>query len=127
MRFMADHDVYLTTVQWLRAEGHDVITAKELSMQEADDVDLLTRAKALKRLLVSRDKDFGTLVFLDAISSLGFIFLRVAPSTVNEVHQELHRLLGEQTEVVLQQSYCVVEAHRYRIRRLPKDGQTADG
>jgi predicted nuclease of predicted toxin-antitoxin system len=127
MRFLADHDVYFATIQWLRAEGHDVVTAKELSMQEADDVDILAHAKTLKRLLVSRDKDFGTLVFLDAVSSPGVIYLRVAPSTVNDVHREFHRLLGEQTEVVLQQSYCVVEAHRYRIRRLPQDGETERG
>jgi predicted nuclease of predicted toxin-antitoxin system len=127
MRFLADHDVYFATVQWLRAEGHDVVTAKELRMQEADDVDILAHAKALERLLLSRDKDFGTLVFLDAVSSPGVIFLRVAPSTVDDVHRELYRLLDEQTEVILKQSYCVVEAHRYRIRRLPQDGYTQGG
>jgi len=119
MNFLADHDVYFVTVQWIRQEGHDVITAKELGMHEADDVDLLAKAKTLDRLFMSRDKDFGALVFLRAISSPGVIFLRVTPTEVEEVNRELRRLLREQTEEVLKKSYCVVEPHRYRIRRLP--------
>jgi len=30
VRFLADQDVYWITVEWLRKEGHDVVTAKEL-------------------------------------------------------------------------------------------------
>ena len=93
MRFLADHDVYFLTIQELRRAEHDVITAKELQMQEADDSELLAKAKALDRIFISRDKDFGTLVFLHARTSPGVIFLRISPLEVAAVHQVLHRLL----------------------------------
>jgi len=119
MNFLVDHDVYFMTVLFLRQEGHDVITAKELSMHEAGDADLLSTAKTLDRIFMSRDKDFGALVFLHAVTSPGVIFLRVTPLEVDQVHGELRRLLREQTEGTLKKSYCVVESHRYRIRQLP--------
>jgi len=120
MRFLTDHDVYFVTVMWLRREGHEVITAKELGMHEANDVDLLAKAKALDRLFVSRDKDFGALVFFHAETSPGVLFLRMIPSEIEEVHRQLQRLLREQPETVLKESFSVVESHRYRIRRLPR-------
>ena len=33
MRFLADQDVYQVTIEWLRNEVHDVVTAKELGME----------------------------------------------------------------------------------------------
>lgn len=119
MRFLADHDVYFSTVQELRHSGHDVITAKELQMQAADDSDLLAKAKTLNRIFISRDKDFGTLVFLHALRAPGVIFLRISPTEIEAVHRVLHRLLREQSEELLHRSYCVVASSRYRMRQLP--------
>lgn len=45
------------TVQ-LRRRGVDVLTAQEDNMRTADDVAILDRATALRRVLVSADKDF---------------------------------------------------------------------
>jgi len=64
MRFLADEDVYRATVERLRAWGHDVITAREIGMQLASDEEPLFKAQQTNRLLVTRDKDFGALVFL---------------------------------------------------------------
>lgn len=121
MRFLVDHDVYFSTVQELRYAGHDVVTAKELQMETADDSDLLAKAKALDRIFMSRDKDFGTLVFLHALTSPGVIFLRISPMEVVAVHRVLHRLLHEQSEELLKRSYCVIAASRYRLRQLPEN------
>ena len=35
MRLLIDQDVYQVTTAWLRGEGHDVVTARELGMQRA--------------------------------------------------------------------------------------------
>ena len=120
MRFLADHDVYFQTIQELRHTGHDVVTAKELQMQEADDSELLATAKAMDRIFISRDKDFGTLVFLHALTAPGVIFLRISPLAVAAVHKVLQRLLQDQPHELLQRSYCVVTVARYRLRQLPR-------
>lgn len=119
MRFLVDQDVYHLTILWLKREGHDIVTARELGLHRADDTVLLRKARELDRLFLSRDKDFGTLVFLKAALSRGVIFLRMTPTDFEEVHQQLQRLLRQHPEEELKQRYCVVEPHRYRTRHLP--------
>ena len=118
MRLLADQDIYSLTIEWLRKEGHDVVTARELGMQRAADDALLQKAKETDRVFLTRDKDFGGLVFLYKEMSAGVIFLRITPATVKEVHQELSRLLREHNEEELRDLFCVVQPHRYRIRRI---------
>jgi predicted nuclease of predicted toxin-antitoxin system len=118
MRFLTDQDVYRMTVEQIREWGHDVVTAKEFGMQRAGDKDLVRKAIETNRLFITRDKDFGTLVFLEDVLSAGVILLRCIPTTVKEVHKELYRLFQEHTEDELKNLFCVVEPHRHRIRYL---------
>lgn len=91
-------------------------------MQRATDEDLLKKARETDRRLLTRDKDFGALVFLQKALSTGVIFLRVTPAMAGEVHQELRRLFQEHSERELHDLFCVVEPHRHRIRRLRSCG-----
>jgi predicted nuclease of predicted toxin-antitoxin system len=118
MQLLTDQDVYRITVEQLKKWGHNVVTAKELGMQRASDKNMLRRAIETNRLFVTRDKDFGALVFLEKSLSTGIILLRVTPTTVEDVHRELYRLFHEHTEDELKHLFCVVEPHRHRIRRL---------
>ena len=118
MRFLSDHDVYRITVNALIEWGHDVTTAKQLNMQKASDRVLLKKAKETDRIFITRDKDFGALVFLEGELSKGVILLRMNPVTVEPVHSQLKRLLKEYSESELHGLFCVVEKNRYRIRQL---------
>ncbi len=88
-------------------------------MHRAADEDLLKKAREFSRILITRDKDFGMLIFLKEELSTGVIFLRITPGSVESVHRELDRLLKEHTEKELLNLFCVVEPHRHRIRHLP--------
>lgn len=118
MHLLTDQDVYQITVDQLKKWGHDVMTAKELGMQRASDESLLRKAKETNRIFVTRDKDFGALVFLQEVLSAGVILLRVTPLTVEDVHQELHQLFHKHTESELKNLFCLIEPYRCRIRRL---------
>ena len=119
MRLLVDQDVYRMTIDQLKEWGHDVVTARKIGMQRAEDEDLLKKAKECSRLFVTRDKDFGMLVFFKKEISTGVVFLRMTPVTVEAVHRELNRLLEKHTEEELAHLFCVVEPHRHRIRQLP--------
>ncbi len=67
MRFFADQDVYAATVRFLRDSGHDVTTAYEAGLSRSDDRDLLREAERLGRMFVTRDRDFGSLVFVEEL------------------------------------------------------------
>lgn len=118
MRFLSDQDVYKITIDMLKEMGHDVITAKELGMQRASDEDLLKFAREDDRLLITRDKDFGALLFLKEEISAGVILLRGTPKTIGKLHHQLQKLVMDQSEDELKRAFSVVEPDRYRIRHL---------
>ena len=119
MKFLADQDVWKLTVDLLRIWGHDVITASEIGLARASDREILNKAGSQNRIFITRDSDYGSLVFLSGIPTKGVIFLRIEPQTQGEVHAELKRLLGMHREDELKKCFWTVEAGRHRIRRLP--------
>ena len=63
MKLLTDQDVYAVTVTLLRTNNHDVATAAEKGLSQASDTVLLQTAAQDGRILVTRDRDFGALVF----------------------------------------------------------------
>ncbi|GMV96118.1 MAG: DUF5615 family PIN-like protein [Phycisphaerae bacterium] len=117
MNFLFDQDVYAATVRFVVALGHDAVPVARLGLAQAADAELLRAARNLGRILVTRDRDFGGLVFVEG-QGPGVIYLRASPSTLNEVHTELRRVLTHYTEPELRRAFVVVEPGRHRIRHL---------
>jgi len=118
MNFLTDQDVYAMTSRFLSGLGHDVVTAAQLGLAQAEDFELLRVAQDQGRIFVTRDRDFGGLVFVLG-SGAGVVYLRILPSTQNAVHAELERILTLYDEQELQGSFVVIEPGRHRIRRHP--------
>jgi predicted nuclease of predicted toxin-antitoxin system len=118
MKFLTDQDVYEITVRFLDERGHDVVRAAQLGLARAEDAALLRRAQEHERIFLTRDRDFGALVFVQGLRG-GVIYLRVLPSNLNAVHTELGRVLDLYTETELRCAFVVVEPDGHRIRRLP--------
>ena len=68
MRLLADENIPLASIQALRAAGHDVL-ATSGAMTRALDREVLARAGAEGRVLVTFDRDFGTLAFKRGVSA----------------------------------------------------------
>ena len=117
MRFLLDQDVYTVTCRLLRDLGHDIVTAAELNLSRSPDSGLLMRAAEEKRLFVTRDKDFGGLVFVERLSK-GVLYLRISPETLAATHEELKRVLRTYSEAEPTGAFVVVEPARRRFRTL---------
>jgi predicted nuclease of predicted toxin-antitoxin system len=119
MKFLLDQDVYSVTERFLTNLGHDVVPVARIGLSRADDEEILQVAQEQDRILVTRDRDFGNLVFVQALGS-GVLYLRILPSTQDAVHNELERVLNTYTEEELTKSFVVIEPDGHRIRRLPR-------
>ena len=117
MRLFLDHDVYAITAQFLEDLGHDVVTAGKLGHRQTADSELLRIARSDDRLLVTRDRDFGRLVFVSRTGS-GVIYLRLNPTNLSAVHKELQRVLETYSELELKEAFVVVETGRHRFRNI---------
>jgi predicted nuclease of predicted toxin-antitoxin system len=117
MRFLLDQDVFSATGRFLIDLGHDAVPVAKLGLARASDLELLRIAHAENRIFVTRDRDFGNLVFLQQLGA-GVIYLRMLPSTQKTVHEELRRVLQDHSESELARTFVVVEPGRHRIRKL---------
>jgi len=116
MKFLLDQDVYAVTARFLVGLGHDVVLASEIGMSEADDEDLLKQAQEHGRVFVTRDRDFGNLVFVKGLGA-GVLYLRILPSNKNAVHSEVERVLNAYSEDDLRKAFVVVEPAVHRFRK----------
>ena len=116
MKFLLDQDVYAITARLLAELGHDVTRAVEVGLSRASDEEILREAQRRGQLLVTRDRDFGNLVFVRGLGC-GVLYLRMLPSTQSSVHQELKRILARYSEDELRKAFVVVEPGGHRFRR----------
>ncbi len=117
MRFLLDQDVYAVTARFLRDLGHDIVTTAELGLSQAADAELLSVSQEHGRILVTRDRDFGGLVFIEDLGA-GVIYLRIEPSALRIGHEQLKAVLITYSEDELKRAFVVVEPGRHRFRRL---------
>lgn len=117
MKFLLDQDVYAVTLHFLAGLGHDVATAASVGLSAVDDSILLAYARDNERIFVTRDRDFGGLVFVRGAGP-GILYLRIAPAQIQAVHQELKRLLERYSPGDLQKAFVVVEPGRHRFRKV---------
>ncbi len=75
MNFLADEDVEKPVVEMLRLEGHDVLYMCEIATRTIDEK-LLEQANSESRILLTGDKDYGELVFLQKKVATGVVLMR---------------------------------------------------
>lgn len=119
MRFLLDQDVYAGTARLLRGLGHDVLLAAQLGLERADDEVLLEAGRREARILITRDRDFGGLVFVEGRGP-GVVYLRMLPATERLVHDQLEVVITSYPEDELRSAFVVIQPHGHRIRRIPK-------
>lgn len=75
LRFLADESCDFGVVRSLRNAGYDVLAVAEF-MQRSVDRELIEQAAAEERILLTEDKDFGWLVYVNHTESAGVILIR---------------------------------------------------
>jgi predicted nuclease of predicted toxin-antitoxin system len=94
VKLLLDQDVYGMTAKFLDRANLDVVSVAQLGLSRAKDTEVLSTAQSQGRILITRDRDYGSLVFVQSLGA-GVIYLRILPSNVNAVHKELMRVIEE--------------------------------
>jgi predicted nuclease of predicted toxin-antitoxin system len=76
VRFIVDACTGPAVARHLAALGHDIFSVHDQA-PTISDVDILVKAVAETRIVITNDKDFGEKVFRDGMSHCGVIFLRL--------------------------------------------------
>lgn len=123
MRFLADESLEVLVVSSLRDEGFDVASIREES-PGMEDQDVLGRADREGRILVTNDKDFAELAFLQRQSSGGIVLLRLSRWRSPEKAKRLREAVREQGQK-LRGVMTVVQERALRRRPLPPPGKSS--
>ena len=113
MKLLANENVPLASVRALRDLGQDVASIAEDSPGVSDE-EVVGRARAENRVIVTFDRDYGRLAFLRGVAPpAGVLYLRFRPNEPTEAAEYVARLIAEDIE--LQGRFTT--ADRVRIRQ----------
>ena len=98
-RLYLDQMLGLDVARALRGEGYDIVRASEVGQERADDQQILQKAIADKRILVTLDEHFGDWVILPLSKHPGVIRLRISPTTSQNIINLLLPFLSANTPV----------------------------
>lgn len=118
MRFLADENVEGTVIDALRAGGHDVAVIAD-EMAGVKDRAVLTRSVAEGRILVTNDKDFAELAFLQRSAATGIVLIRLPDAGSREKALRVAAAVADLSDR-LADAMTVVEPRATRRRSLPR-------
>lgn len=116
MNFIVDESVDYPLVIALRDSGHVVYSVLE-DLPGAKDEEVLRVASERKAPLITKDKDFGELVYRLRKITSGVILLRFEGMTRQQQIQTIHSAIS-QHENEFQGAFVVIANNNIRIRRI---------
>lgn len=117
MRLLANQNVPRSVVDTPRSSGYDVEWVQE-SQPGRSDPALLQYAVSEERVVLTFDKDFGTLAFNRGIpASCGVILVRLTPTAPGTLANRLVDILSERNDWA--ESFAVINDATVRMRPLP--------
>lgn len=119
MKLLLDQGLPLSASKLLREIDIDAIHISEIKMSEATDAEIIQKAKAERRIVVTLDADFHTLLALDEATSPSVIRIRIERLRASAIVDLLLMVIAKCEEDLIQGSAVTVEPSRIRIRRLP--------
>ena len=75
-RFLTDENIDTEVLLLLKALGFDVFDIKEQELWGMSDQAIIEKAFTEKRIIITQDSDFGTMIYRDQIAFYGLIYLR---------------------------------------------------
>ena len=85
LKIYLDQMFGIDVAQALRGEGHDIVRASEIGQSRADDEQILQKAIAESRILITLDEHFGDWVILPLKRHPGVIRIKASPTTSKNV------------------------------------------
>lgn len=115
MKFLADENIGYKVIKPLRELGFDIKSILEINKGLAD-LTVLSLSDKESRILITTDKDFGELVYVNKLIHSGVILLRLNNDS-SENKLKVLRKLFEMHLKQLGKAFTVVTESKVRIRK----------
>jgi len=115
VKFLIDRCAGFRLAEWLREAGHDVVESRDRGPDPGDLV-LLQGAGEEGRVLITMDKDFGEILFVQKAAHCGLVRLPDVPAPQRIALMEV--VLASYGEDLEEQAIVTVRGGRIRISRI---------
>ena len=115
---VADMDIAVTVIRFLRDEGVDVVSAREEGWSGYEDRDILREAHEMNRFVLTHDSDYGELVIHQGETTCGIIYIRAGSRQSEEVIAGLQNLRNAEIDWTQRQIIVCEPDKPPRIRSL---------
>ncbi len=119
MKILADQHISPRTVRFLRSLGYNTVRVNDLLRADAADEEIIARAIADSRVILTQDLDFSALIALSGKALPSPICLRLSSSRIENVNNILERVLPMIEEDLRAGMIVTVGDHHIRRRKLP--------
>ena len=119
MKFLANMGISMRTVTWLRQQEHDTVHLRDEMLQRLPDEEVLTKARAERRILLTMDLDFGYLLAVSGEQLPSVILFRLRDERSEMVNKRLADVLAQCGDNLEAGAIISVSEAAIRVRRLP--------
>lgn len=119
MKFLADMGLARSTVAFLRAQGHDAVHLREQGLQQLEDDEIIGKARAEGRVILTHDLDFGRIIAVGRAGVPSVITFRLSDMRPAQVNRYLTEVLARFAERLEAGSLVSVSERGIRVRTLP--------
>lgn len=101
MKFLLDMGLSQSTTVFLRGLGHDALHLRDEGLQKLDDKDIITKARAENRVILTHDLDFGRIIALSGANLPSVVTFRLdnmRPANVNYYLNMVLELYAQELE-----------------------------
>ena len=114
MRLLADENIAPAVITALREDGHDVLSVREV-FPGVRDWDVMKRAVAEQRIILTHDRDFGNVVRLPLLTHMGVILIRCRNRSPTFIAPLLRTMLRREDSGTFKGKVAVVRERNTRI------------
>jgi len=108
-----------STVAFLCAQGHDAVHLRDQGLQRLDDHDIIEKARAERRVILTHDLDFGRIIAVSGASIPSVITFRLGDMRPGQVNRYLTEVLTHFGKRLEAGALISVNERGIRARPLP--------
>jgi predicted nuclease of predicted toxin-antitoxin system len=119
VKFLADMGLARSTNAFLRSQGHDAVHLRDQGLQRLSDEEIVEKAKAENRVILTHDLDFGRIIALSGAHIPSVVTFRLADMRPAQVNHYLGQVLSRFSAALTKGALISVNERGIRVRSLP--------
>ena len=115
LRFLVDVGVGKGIEKFLREEGYDTKTVRDIDPRMEDEK-IIHTAVSENRMVITMDKDFGELVYHSSMEHNGVLLLRLEDANGSKKLQVVKHIMKNYSHRI-KNCFCVFQNDKFRIKK----------